>query len=151
MHEIYVDADSCPVKDEIVRVATRHALSVHVVSNQSQRVPEGEAFRAVLVGDGFDEADDWIATHAGPGDIVVTADILLAARCLALGARALTPRGRVFADTSIGEALAARETQALLREMGLPSKGPPPFTDKDRSRFLQRLDELVHAVRRAQS
>lgn len=148
MHEIFVDADSCPVKDEVYRVASRYALAVHVVSNQSQRVPPGDLVRVVLVGDRFDEADDWIAERASTGDIVVTDDILLAARCLEAGARVLSARGRVFADTSIGDALAARETQTYLREMGLSSSGPSPFSDKDRSRFLQRLDELVHAVRR---
>jgi uncharacterized protein YaiI (UPF0178 family) len=146
--EIYVDADSCPVKDEVYRVARRHGLTVHVVANQSLRVPEGAAFRMVLVGDRFDEADDWIAERTEAGDIVVTDDILLAARCLARGSRALAPRGRVFKDETIGEALAAREAQATLREMGVAGGGPRPLQEKDRSRFLQRLEELVQAVRR---
>ena len=148
MHEIYVDADSCPVKDEVYRVALRYGLVVHVVANQSLRVPDGDAFRLVLVGDRFDEADDWIAERAGPGDLVITADILLAARCLENGSRALGPRGRVFKDESIGEALAAREAAQTLREMGIEAGGPPPFQEKDRSRFLQRMDELVQALRR---
>lgn len=148
MLEIFVDADSCPVKDEVYRVATRYGLVVYVVANESHRVPAGDRFRAVLVSDRFDAADDWIAEHAGQGDIVVTGDILLAARCLELGAKVLGPRGRVFQDTSIGEALAAREAQQTLREMGIDAGGPPPFAEKDRSRFLQRLDELVQAVRR---
>jgi uncharacterized protein YaiI (UPF0178 family) len=146
--EVYVDADSCPVKDEIYRVATRYALKVYVVANQSLLVPDGGSVCFVLVGDGFDEADDWIASRVGTQDIVVTGDILLAARCLEQGARVLDPRGRVFKDESIGEALAARETQAYLREMGISSGGPPPLQDKHRSRFLQRLDEMVQAVRR---
>jgi len=145
---LFVDADSCPVKDEVYRVAYRYALNVRVVANQSIQVPDGDAFQLVLVEDRFDAADDWIAEHAGAGDIVVTADILLAARCLELGSRVLGPRGRVFKDESIGEALAAREAQAYLREMGVQGGGPAPFQERDRSRFLQRLDELVQAVRR---
>ncbi|MFT7464841.1 MAG: hypothetical protein ACI9EF_003201 [Pseudohongiellaceae bacterium] len=150
MAEFYIDADSCPVKDEIYRVAYRYGLVVHVVANQSHRVPDNEAFRTVLVSDLFDAADDWIAEHAGPGDIVITGDILLAARCLELGCKVVGPRGRVFKDTTIGDALAAREAQAYLREMGVQGGGPPPFQDRDRSRFLQRLDELVQAVQREQ-
>lgn len=148
MLELYIDADSCPVKDEIYRVAYRYSLNVHVVANQSHVVPDGEAFQLVLVSDMFDAADDWIAEHAGAGDIVITGDILLAARCLELGAKVVGSRGRVFKDTSIGEALASRETAAYLREMGIQGGGPPPFQDRDRSRFLQSLDGLVQAVRR---
>lgn len=148
MLEVYIDADSCPVKDEIYRVAYRYSLRVHVVANQSLSAPDDELFKIVLVGDRFDEADDWIAERAGVGDIVVTGDILLAARCLENEARVLGPRGRVFKDATIGEALAAREAQAYLREMGMSNSGPPPFQDADRSRFLQRLDELVQAVKR---
>ncbi|GJM21288.1 MAG: UPF0178 protein [Planctomycetota bacterium] len=145
--EVFVDADACPVKDEIYRVAYRYTLTVHVVANQSMSVPEPEHFRAVLVGDRFDEADDWIAEHAGAKDIVITADILLAARCLATGARVLGPRGRVFKDETIGEAVAAREAQQYLREMGLNAGGPPPLEERDRSRFAQRLDQLVQDIR----
>ncbi len=148
MLEVYVDADSCPVKDEIFRVGYRYALTVHVVANQSLVVPERDSFRLVLVGDRFDEADDWIAERAGEDDIVITADILLAARCLEQDARVLDPRGRVFKDATIGDALAAREAQTYMREMGLQSGGPAPFEERDRSRFLQRLDEIVQAVRR---
>lgn len=146
--QLYVDADSCPVKDEIFRVAYRYRLVVHVVANQSILVPDDGDFRLVLVEDTFDAADDWIAERAGQLDVVITADILLAARCLERGARVLGPRGRVYKDTTIGDALASREAQALLREMGVSGTGPPPFQDKDRSRFLQRLDELVNAARR---
>ena len=148
MLTLYVDADSCPVKDEIYRVAYRYALEVYVVANQSVHVPEGERFHAVLVGDRFDEADDWIAEHVGEKDIVVTDDILLAARCLECSARVLSARGRVFEDESIGEALAAREAQAYMREMGLQTGGPPPLQDKHRSQFAQRLDAMVQAVQR---
>jgi len=150
MLEIYVDADSCPVKDEVYRVAYRYGLQVRVVANQSMQVPKEDAFQLVLVGDRFDEADDWIAEHTGEGDIVVTGDFLLAARCLEAGSRVVGPRGRVFEDATIGEALAAREAQQFMREMGIQEGGPPPFQERDRSRFLQRLDELVVAVRRSQ-
>lgn len=150
MLELFVDADACPVKDEVYRVAYRYALRVHVVANQSLSVPEPDNFRLVLVGDRFDEADDWIAEHAGADDIVITADILLAARCLEKGCRVLGPRGRVFKDETIGEAVAAREAQQYLREMGLNSGGPPPLEERDRSRFAQRLDQLVQDVRGSQ-
>ena len=148
MLEIFVDADSCPVKDEIYRVASRHGLKVHVVSNQSMFVPHDKAFRLVLVSDRFDAADDWIAENVHEGDIVVTADILLAARCLEDGARVLDVRGRPFEDANIGNALAARETQSFLREMGIQGGGPPPLRDRDRSRFAQKLDTLVVALKR---
>jgi uncharacterized protein YaiI (UPF0178 family) len=146
--EVYVDADSCPVKDEIYRVAHRYALNVHVVANQSINVPDSDLFRLVLVGDRFDEADDWIEEHVGEDDIVITADILLAARCLEKNARVLGPRGRVFRDESIGEALAAREAAAYVREMGIQAGGPKPLQERDRSKFLQALDQMVQAVRR---
>ena len=148
MLEILVDADSCPVKDEIYRVASRHRLKVHVVSNQSLFVPDDKAFRLVLVSDRFDAADDWIAGNVGEGDIVITADILLAARCLQEGARVLDVRGRPFEDANIGNALAARETRAFLREMGLQGGGPPPLGDRDRSRFARELHSLVEALKR---
>jgi uncharacterized protein YaiI (UPF0178 family) len=148
MLELYVDADSCPVKDEIYRVVYRYALTVHVVANQSLTVPDGDGFRFVLVGDRFDEADDWIAEGAGRGDIVITADILLAARCLENDAQVLGPRGRVFKDATIGDALASREAQAYMRDMGVAAGGPPPLQERDRSRFVQRLDEMVQAIRR---
>jgi len=148
MLQLYVDADSCPVKDEIYRVAMRYALSTHVVANESLRVPDGELFRAVLVEDRFDAADDWIADQVQADDIVVTGDILLAARCLEIGARVIGPRGRLFEETSIGDALAAREAQQFMREMGVTSGGPPPLKERDRSRFAQQLDALVQLVRR---
>ncbi|MHC5211457.1 MAG: YaiI/YqxD family protein [Planctomycetota bacterium] len=148
MLEVYVDGDSCPVKDEIYRVASRYQLTVNVVANQSLSVPKGDAFRLVLVGDRFDEADDWIASRADEGDIVITADILLAARCLERGCRVLGPYGREFKDTSIGEALAAREAQEFMRAMGAQTGGPPPMQQKHRSLFLQRLDQIVQSLRR---
>ena len=149
MLELYIDADSCPVKDEVYRVGWRYGLTVHVVANQSVEVPPDARFRLVLVGDRFDEADDWIADHAGPGDVVITADIPLAARCLERGCTVLGPRGRQFDEEHIGDAMAAREAAQFLREMGVGG-GPPPFADKDRSRFAQRLDVLVQQIRREQ-
>lgn len=146
MLTIYVDADACPVKDEVYLVAARHGLSVSVVANQSLLVPDFVDF--VLVPDRFDAADDWIAERAGPGDVVVTGDILLAARCLEAGARALGPRGKPFEDATIGEAKAAREAEQFLRDMGVEGRGPKPFEPRDRSRFTQALETVVQAIRR---
>ena len=150
MLEIYIDADACPVKEEIYRVAKRYGLQVHVVSNSWMRVPEQTGVALVRVDDGFDAADDWVAERAGAGDIVVTSDIPLAARCLARGARVLDGKGKEFSEGSIGSALAARELLAGLRDMGERTGGPAPLEQKDRSRFLERLDQLVHAQRRLQ-
>jgi uncharacterized protein YaiI (UPF0178 family) len=146
MAEIYVDADGCPVKDEVCRVALRHHLAVTFVANSRTRIPDREGTRLVVVGGGFDAADDWIVEHAGPGDVVVTADIPLADRCLKKGARALSPKGKPYTPDSIGEAMAARELSAYLREMGAVTGGPAPFAPKDRSRFLHALDECVRAA-----
>ncbi len=140
---IFVDADGCPVKDEICRVAERHGLEVKLVSNTWMRAPSVAWLELVVVDDGFDAADDWIAEQAAERDVVVTADIPLAARCLKKGARVLGPKGRVFTENSIGDALAGREASAYLREMGVMTGGPAPFTKRDRSRFLQRLEELA--------
>ncbi len=140
---IFVDADGCPVKDEVCRVAERHGLKVKLVSNTWMRAPSVAWLELVVVDDGFDAADDWIVEQAAERDIVVTADIPLAARCLKKGARVIGPKGRVFTDNSIGNALAGREASAYLREMGVMTGGPSPFTKRDRSRFLQRLDELA--------
>ncbi len=118
MSAIYVDADACPVKDEVVRVADRHGLPVHFVSNAWMRLPDGAAVHRIIVPDGADAADDWIASRIGRGDIAVTADIPLAARCLQAGARAIGPTGKPFTDASIGMALAMRELQRHLRETG---------------------------------
>lgn len=148
MTRVFIDADGCPVKQEVYRVAQRYGLHVYVVANSWMQVPEGGWAEMVCVGQGFDEADDWIVEHAGPGDIVVTTDIPLAARCLKTGAAALSPKGNVFTEASIGEVLATREMLASLREHGTMTGGPGPFGPKDRSRFLQRLDDLVHAARK---
>jgi hypothetical protein len=149
MLEIYVDADGCPVKEEVYRVAQRYGLTVHVVANQPLRVPPQQTVRAVRVDGGFDAADDWIAERAGAGDVVVTTDVPLAARCVKAGARALGPKGREFTEEAIGDALATRDLMDHLRQMGVETGGPAAFTQKDRSRFLQKLDELVQAARRA--
>ncbi len=140
---IFVDADGCPVKDEVCRVAERHGLEVKLVSNTWMRAPSVAWLELVVVDDGFDAADDWIVEQAAERDVVVTADIPLAARCLKKGARVLGPKGRVFTEDSIGNALAGREASAYLREMGVMTGGPAPFTKRDRSRFLQRLEELA--------
>lgn len=147
---IFVDADACPVKDEIFRVATRCGLKVILVSNGPLRIPRNPLFESVVVAKGqFDGADDWIVDQIGPVDIAVTGDIPLAARCLEKGARALDAKGRVYSPDSIGDALASRELMAHLRAMGEAGGGPPPFTARDRSTFLQRLDDLIQAIRRA--
>jgi uncharacterized protein YaiI (UPF0178 family) len=142
---IFVDADACPVKDEIYRVARRYRLPVRVVANARLRLPLDPLLQMVVVTGHFDAADDWIVEHVEPGDIAVTADIPLAARCLAKGARALDPKGRVFTPDSIGDVLANRELMAYLREMGDITGGPAPYGPRDRSRFLQYLDDLIQA------
>ena len=146
--EIYVDADACPVKEEVYRVATRYGLKVFVVSNSPIWTPTRESVERVVVRGGLDVADDWIAERIGPGDIAITADIPLADRCLKRGARVLGPRGHAFTDESIGDALATRELMDTLRQGGMLGTGPPPFGPKDRSRFLAKLDESIQAIKR---
>lgn len=148
MHTIFVDADACPVKNEVYRVASRYEMHVAVVANAPQRVPTNPLVKLVVCC-GFGAADDWITEQAGPGDIVVTADIPLASRCLANGIHVLDAKGRSFTDTNIGSALAMRDLTDRLRQGGAFTGGPAPMTPKDRSRFLSKLDEAVNAVRRA--
>ena len=148
MTEIYVDADACPVKDEILRVAARHGLTVHMVSNQWMRLPDSPLIDRVIVSDGFDAADDWIADRAGAGDIAVTADIPLAARCLEAGARVMGPGGKPFTPDNIGVALSMRDLNAHLRDTGEIRGGGPSFTRQDRSNFLQALEAAVQAAKR---
>jgi uncharacterized protein YaiI (UPF0178 family) len=144
---VFVDADACPVKDEIYRVAKRLGLRVLVVANGRLTVPRDPSIELVVVPKGaLDAADDWIAERADSASLVVTQDIPLAARCLAKGAKALDPRGRVFTDESIGDALATRELMSQLRDMGTVTGGPAPFTDRDRSKFLQSLDTVAQKV-----
>ena len=148
MLTIYIDADACPVKEEIYRVARRYDMRVAVVANAPLRVPAGDRIEMV-VRPGFGAADDWIAEQAGPGDVVVTADVPLAARCVAKGAHVLDPKGRPFTDRDIGAVLATRDLMDELRQGGVVTGGPAPMTPRDRSRFLSKLDEAVNAVRRA--
>ena len=146
---ILVDADACPVKDEIYKVAWRHEVSVTVVSNSAFRVPQHPLIERVVVSDSFDAADDWIAERAGADAVVVTADILLADRCLKTGATVLSPTGKPFTAASIGGAIATRAIMADLRAGGDQLGGPAAFAKADRSRFLQALDSaLVQIARR---
>jgi len=140
---LYIDADACPVKEEALRVARRHKLPVIVVSNRGLRPSGDPLVRQVVVSDAFDAADNWIAQHANAGDIVITADIPLAARCVKAGAKALGPTGRPFTPANIGMASAMRDLKAHLRETGASRGLNASFTKEDRSRFLQALEELV--------
>lgn len=148
MLEIYVDADACPVKSEIMRVADRHGLPVHMVSNQWLRLDDNPRVNRVVVGDGLDAADDWIAENIGDGDIAITADIPLAARCLDAGASVIGPTGKPFTEQSIGMALAMRDLMAHLRDTGEVTGGGPAFSKQDRSRFLTALEETIQSIRR---
>lgn len=139
---IYVDADACPVKEEVYRVAKRHGFRVTLVANSWMRIPDHDWLRLEVVNDGFDAADDWIVEQAQANDIVITGDIPLASRSLEKGAWVLGHTGRPFTEASIGEALATREFLSQLRENNLITGGPPPFEKKDRSQFLQKLDDL---------
>lgn len=145
---IYIDADACPVKTEIYRVAERYSLKVFVVSNSYINVPRDPRHELVVVSDGFDAADNWIAERAGPGDIVVTADIPLADRSLKKGAAAIGSTGVAFTAASIGMAMANRELMSNLRAMGEVTGGPKPMAARDRSRFLSTLDETIQKIRR---
>ena len=149
MTRLYVDADACPVKEEIYRVARRYGLPVSVVANAYIRVPAEPLIESVVVDAGPDVADDWIAERAGAGDIVITADIPLAARCLPAGAQVIAPNGRPFTPDSIGSAMAGRAIGEHLRSMGEITGGPKPFAPADRSKFLSSLDEAVQRARRA--
>ncbi len=145
---IFIDGDACPVKAETYRVASRYGLKVFVVANDAMHVPPGDAVELVVVKGGFNAADDWIVEHIGPADIAITADIPLAARCVAVGAAAVGPKGNRFTEDSIGSTLATRDLMESLRQGGWVGGGPAPFAKTDRSRFLAKLDETVHAVRR---
>lgn len=149
MIAIYVDADACPVKDEALKVAMRHGLDIHYVSNSWMRLPEGERVHRVIVPGNPDAADDWIAERIFSGDIAVTQDIPLASRCLKKGAHAIGPTGKAFNDASIGMALAMRDLNAHLRETGTGGSFNAGFTRQDRSRFLEALEHAVQASKRA--
>jgi hypothetical protein len=149
--DIFIDADGCPVKQEVYRVAQRYRLHVTVVANSRIRIPYGDWVELVVVGGQFDAVDDWIVEHVAANDIVISGDIPLAARCLDEGALVLGLRGDTFTQDSIGEALASRALLAHIRELGTITGGPAPFENRDRSRFLQRLDETIQVVRRRAS
>jgi len=146
---IYVDADACPVKQEVYRVAGRCGLGVTLVSNSRMRIPDEPQITLEVVDGGFDAADDWIVEHVEPHDIVVTADVPLASRCLRKGAVVIGTTGRPFTDANIGAAVATRDLLSDLRGAGEITGGPSPITKRDRSRFLQSLDEAVQSIRRS--
>lgn len=148
MVEILVDADACPVKDEIYAVAARYGLHVILVANQRLSTPHGLGVRVVVVGAEPDAADDWIADNLRPSDVIVTADIPLAARCISAGARVLGTNGEPFSEDSIGNALALRDLKTDLREGGVATPGPRPIAPRDRSRFSSRLDAMVQKAMR---
>lgn len=145
---IYVDADACPVKDEIYRVAGRHALRVSVVAGNFIRVPQDPLIERIAAGAGMDAADDWIAERAGPGDIVITSDIPLASRCVKAGADVIASNGKPFTEESIGMALAVRNLMTDLRSAGEVTGGPKSFAPRDRSTFLSTLDQTIRRIQR---
>jgi uncharacterized protein YaiI (UPF0178 family) len=145
---IYVDADACPVKDEIYKIAARHGLPVTVVAGAFIRVPQDPMIERVAAGNGMDAADNWIAERAGPMSIVVTFDIPLASRCIKLGASVIAPNGRILTEESIGMALAVRNLLHDLRSAGESTSGPPPFKPSDRSGFLSALDQTIRRMQR---
>jgi hypothetical protein len=146
--DIFVDADGCPVKEEVYRVAKRHGLKVTLVANSRMGTPPGDWLELVVVSGRFDAADDWIVEHVGQDDIVISGDIPLASRCLKKGAHVFGTTGRPFTEENIGAALATREVLSHLRDLGTVTGGPAPFDQRDRSRFLHRLDETIKALKR---
>lgn len=148
MLEVFVDGDACPVKDEVYRVAARYGLKTWVVANGWMRVPDSPLIELVTVTDGLDVADDWIVERAVVGDVVITADIPLADRCVKRGARVIAPNGRPFTEASIGNDLATRNLMTELRDTGQIRGGGRPFSKQDRSRFLGALDTAIQAIRR---
>ena len=148
MIRIYIDADACPVKEETYKVAKRYGLEVIVVANAWMRTPLNSSISLRVVKDGLDAADDWIVDHIRPHDIVITADIPLAQRCLENGAAALGPKGKSFTVENIGDAVATRDLLAELRSAGTQTGGPSPLRKQDRSRFLQELDKVIQAQQR---
>lgn len=148
MLEIFVDADACPVKEEVYRVAKRYGLTVTLVSNSRMRIPNEHWVRLMVVSSELDAADHWIAEHVEKDDIVVTADIPLASRCLEKKALVLGTSGHRFNEDNIGDTLATRDLMSDLRDLGAITGGPPPFSKKDRSRFLQHLDQMIVSVLR---
>jgi uncharacterized protein len=148
---IYIDADACPVKDEIYRVAARHGLPVSVVAGNFIRVPQDPLIERVAAGSGMDAADDWIAERAGKGDIVITSDVPLASRCVKSGAEVIAPTGKPFTEASIGMTLAVRNLMTDLRSSGEITGGPKSFAARDRSTFLSALDQTIRRIQRQRS
>jgi uncharacterized protein YaiI (UPF0178 family) len=145
---LYVDADACPVKDEIYRVAIRHGVPVSVVAGQFIRIPQDPLIERIAAGSGMDAADDWIAERAGPGDIVITSDIPLASRCVKSGAEVIAPNGKPFTEQSIGMTLAVRNLMTDLRSSGEVTGGPKSFAARDRSTFLSAIDQTIRRIQR---
>ncbi len=148
MLHIFIDADACPVKQEVYRVASRCGLDVTLVTNSWMRVPNEPWIALEVVENGLDAADDWIVEHVQPHDIVVTADIPLASRCLKKSARVIGTTGKPFTEDNIGQSVATRDLLSELRDAGEMMGGPPPLKKRDRSRFLQQLDEMIQSIRR---
>lgn len=146
MTHIYVDADSCPVKSEIYKVASRFKCPVTLVANTWMRTPESSRIRLEQVGDGFDEADNWIAEHVQAEEVVITADVLLASRCVKKRAHVLSPSGKHFTEDNIGQTVATRDLLADLRGAGEITGGPPPMNDKTRNQFLQQLHQILQKI-----
>ena len=151
MLNIFIDADACPVKQEVYRVASRHRLKVTLVANSWMRVPNERWISLEVVAEGFDAADDWIVEQVQHHDIVVTADIPLASRCLKEGASVIGPTGKQFRESNIGDAVATRNLLSDLRGAGEITGGPAPLKKADRSRFLHQLDEVIKSIRREQT
>lgn len=151
MTVLYVDADACPVKDECIRVGERHKVQIIFVSNSWMRLPEGDLIERVVVPEGPDEADNWIAERAGKSDVVITADVPLASRSVNAGALVLSPNGKPFREEAIGMRLAMRDLNTHLREIGEIRESGPAFTKQDRSRFLNQLETTMRAAKRQSS
>ncbi len=145
---IYVDADASPVKNETIRVAKRYNIKVYFVSNYKTKTPAYELTEKIIVGNHMDAADDWIVDHVTIDDIVITADVPFASRCIKKGAVVLDPNGRILTEETIGEALSHRDIMTFLRDTGNTAGWSPPYHKRNRSRFLQRLDDLIQAIRR---
>jgi uncharacterized protein len=145
---IFVDADACPVKQEVYRVAGRYGLDVTLVANSRMRIPNEPWIALEVVTDGLDAADDWIVDHVQPLDIVVTADVPLASRCVKAGVRVIGPTGKRFTEDNIGQAVATRDLLSELRSLGEMTGGPPPMKKRDRSHFLQKLDDVIQSIHR---
>lgn len=148
---IYVDADGCPVKDEVYKVAQRYQIPVFLVANKPLKIPPNSLFQMIVVSGNFDAADDWIVENTQPKDILVTTDILLADRCLKKSVRALSPKGEEFTEDNIGSKVASRELMQNLRHMGEMRGGPAPMDQRARSNFLGQLDQIIQSIKRQKS